>query len=143
MTIGLSRLDTEDLQTSLEHEQSSQSLMSVEDIGVGLWAPGSVTPRTPPIRGREGTPTSPLTPLTPQMISVMSEMDVRELHKQKAFGKHQRRCLELAKQSFKCISDARGRGDRPCGGLFDNYMMCRRSSLDINSQGQNPDSFPS
>ncbi len=116
------------------------SSLSVEDFNELPWTPGSVTPSpgggfiTP-----NGTPKSlkvltPRTSLTPQMKSIMSEMDLHTVDGQEALGKHQRHCLELAKESSKCLSDARGRGrgrgepNCACGFLVDNYMMCRRNS---------------
>eukprot|EP01084_Bolivina_argentea_P017546 32770_1 len=122
------QMDTSEFAGPLESQKSSQSLYS-DDTSVGLSTPGAIasnTPKTPMALPRQGAP------LTPRIHSSMDEMNFHIVHRQEAGGKHQRRCLDLAKQSFKCISDARG--NTPCGYLFDNYMMCRRYGSDDDSR---------
>ncbi len=136
----ISRLDQNEFTGRIERQKSSHSLCS-DDVNVGLSTPGAIAsnvPKSPMALPRRGTPLTPRI----QPDTDMDEMSYRVVHMYEADGKHQhqRRCLDLAKQSFKCISDARG--NTPCGGLFDNYMMCRRYSSDDDSRTIQ-ESFPS
>ncbi len=76
----------------------------------------------------------------------MADMELNTLNRQEALGKYQRHCLELAKESSKCLSDARGKGggdpDCTCGYLVDNYMLCRRKSSFEGGPHGNPGSLP-
>ncbi len=126
-SFGLTPLDTSNLRDSLKRHESSSSQLGCSDDShnVELLTPGArVTnsPRTPMALPRRGAP------LLPRSNSEMEEMGFHVVPTSESGGQHQPRCLDIAKQSFKCISDAKG--NSPCGNLFDNYMMCRRYSID-------------